>query len=129
MAIDYGPTIEVKRNNVLILVEEPELNLHPALQSKLAYLFHEVYVSFNISLLIETHSEYLIRNTQLIVKEKEYEVPPNENPFSVIYFDKDFKIWSMRYREDGVFREEFGPGFFDVASQLAISLFKKTQNG
>ncbi len=116
--LDYGPTIEKRRILILIMVEEPELNLHPALQSKLAYLFHEVYVNFNISLLIETHSEYLIRNTQLIVKESEYEVSPNVNPFCVIYFDQESKKWEMNYRADGKFIEEFGSGFFNETRNI-----------
>lgn len=116
--IDYGPNFEVRKSNIVIMVEEPELNLHPALQSKLAYLFHEVYVNFNISFLIETHSEYLIRNTQLIVKESEYEVSPNVNPFCVIYFDQESKKWGMNYREDGKFIEEFGSGFFNETRNI-----------
>jgi predicted ATP-dependent endonuclease of OLD family len=107
---------------LIVIIEEPELNLHPALQSKLADLFHEVYDKFKIRLIIETHSEYLIRKTQLIVKQKEYEVEPNDNPFTVIYFDKDLNQWLMNYREDGKFIEEFGKGFYDEASLLTINL-------
>jgi predicted ATP-dependent endonuclease of OLD family len=114
---------------LIVIIEEPELNLHPALQSKLADLFHDVYDKFKIRLVIETHSEYLIRKTQLIVKQKEYEVEPNDNPFTVIYFDKELNQWLMNYRADGVFKEDFGPGFFDVSSQQAITLFKRKENG
>lgn len=112
-------------HNYTVIIEEPELNLHPALQSKLADIFHEVYDKYKIKLIVETHSEYLIRKTQLIVKENDYEVYPNENPFSVVYFDKEMRQWPMNYRTDGVFIDDFGPGFFDVASQQAISLFKR----
>ena len=107
---------------LIVIIEEPELNLHPALQSKLADLFHEVYDKFKIRLIIETHSEYLIRKTQLIVKQKEYEVEPNDNPFTVLYFDKDLNQWLMNYREDGKFIEEFGKGFYDEASLLTLNL-------
>lgn len=100
-----------------VIIEEPELNLHPALQSKLADMFLEVHQEFNIDFLIETHSEYLIRKTQLLVKEYEYETAPNENPFSVIYFDKE-KQWSMNFRDDGKFIEEFGSGFFDETRNI-----------
>jgi hypothetical protein len=51
-----------------VVIEEPELNLHPALQSQLASMFHHVHVKYRINLIVETHSEYLIRKTQLIVK-------------------------------------------------------------
>lgn len=105
-----------------ILVEEPELNLHPALQSLLADLFLDAYEKFKLEFVIETHSEYMIRNTQLIVKQKEFEKKGNDNPFAVIYFDKDSKQWRMNYREDGKFAEDFGKGFYSEAARLTIDL-------
>ena len=92
------------------------------MQSKLADLFHEIYVKFGVKLLIETHSEYLIRKTQLLVKQMEYEIAPNENPFTVLYFDKDMSQWKMNYRADGKFIENFGKGFYDESSLLTLNL-------
>ena len=105
-----------------IIVEEPELNLHPALQSKLCDLFFQVYVKNKIKFIIETHSEYIIRKTQLLVKENDFEIAPNENPFAVLYFNDDLKVWNMNYRQDGRFSNEFGTGFFDESSNLAFEL-------
>lgn len=107
---------------VTVFIEEPELNLHPALQSKLADMFFEAFDKYNVRFIIETHSEYLIRKTQLLVKGKELEIKPNENPFCVIYFDKD-KQWKMNYREDGKFIEDFGEGFYDESALLTLNLF------
>lgn len=111
-----------KEITVTVVVEEPELNLHPALQSKLAELLLDVNqnkkLKCKIHFIIETHSEYLIRKTQLLVKENEFEVKPNENPFCVIYFDKNLKQWKMNYRQDGKFIEEFGSGFFDETRNI-----------
>lgn len=103
-----------------VIIEEPELNLHPAHQSKLAELFHEVNKNYKINFIIETHSEYLIRSTQLIVKENEYGT--DKNPFTVIYFDRDATQWNMNYREDGKFIEEFGSGFFDETRNIVKQL-------
>ena len=100
----------------IVLIEEPELNLHPALQSKLADLFLEVKQS-GIKLIVETHSEYLIRQTQLLVKDNYFEIKPNDNPFCVLYFDMQ-EQWKMNYREDGKFIEEFGTGFFDETRKI-----------
>ena len=106
------------KRDYTVIIEEPELNLHPALQSKLADLFLSVNTEYGIKLIIETHSEYLIRKTQLLVKENEFEIKPNENPFCVIYFDNSNKQWHMNYREDGKFINEFGSGFFDETRKI-----------
>jgi len=112
-----------KDYNPLVIIEEPELNLHPALQSRLCDFFLEVYEKYNIQFIIESHSEYLIRKSQVFVKEREYEKKPNNNPFSVMYFDKFLdNIYEMRYREDGRFENEFGKGFYDEAANLTLDL-------
>jgi predicted ATPase len=111
-----------------VIIEEPELNLHPKLQSLLADLFLEVRVKNKIKFIIETHSEYIIRKTQLFVKGNEYEVGPNENPLCVLYFDNESGPYNMNYREDGVFIQDFGTGFFDVSSRQALQLIKKSIN-
>jgi len=54
------------KNSILIL-EEPETNMHPALQSKLADMIIMAKNKFNVSFIIETHSEYLIRRLQFLV--------------------------------------------------------------
>jgi len=113
-------------NKTTVIIEEPELNLHPALQSKLADLFLDVHQRFNIDFLIETHSEYILRRSQVIVAENEFEVAPNENPFCVHYFPKDYDQlpYQLDYQEDGSFNRNFGDGFFDEASSSTLELLK-----
>lgn len=111
-----------KKINTILFIEEPELNLHPALQSKLAELFLEVNQKYGIQFVIETHSEYLIRKTQLLVKENEFEIAPNENPFSIIYFHEEDGPYKMNYRKDGKFIEDFGKGFYDESALLTLNL-------
>lgn len=109
-----------------IIIEEPEQNLHPSLQSKLADLITEVAMDDSYKFLIETHSEYFIRRTQVLVAEMNIESEEEltkQNPFKVYYFPAEGIPYDMMYRPDGRFSEEFGKGFFDEASNLAISLF------
>ena len=106
-----------------ILLEEPEQNLHPALQSKLADLVNTVNKDFKVRFIIETHSEYLIRKTQVLVAEANKSLDHVEIPFKVIYLPDNGKPYDMSYRTDGKFSNEFGPGFFDTAANLAFELF------
>jgi predicted ATPase len=111
-------------NNVTIIVEEPELNLHPEFQGKLTDFFHDVNKDHQISFIIETHSEYLIRKSQNIVVKESYtdEEGLNPNPFKVFYFDLENGPYQMKYRNDGRFTNEFGTGFFDVNTNLIFDL-------
>mgnify|MGYP006196912103 FL=1 len=113
--------------NVTVIVEEPELNLHPALQSKLAIFFHEVNKHYGIEFIIETHSEYLIRKSQLLVVENEYTNQDglNPNPFSVHYFSLKNGPYQMNYKSNGGFNENFEEGFLDVVDDIALEIFLK----
>ena len=109
--------------NLTVLLEEPEQNLHPALQSKLTDLIYEVNKKYNVRFIIETHSEYLIRKTQILVAHENISDYRNKVLFKVYYLPTDGNIpYEMRYRSDGKFSNEFGPGFFDEASNLAFEL-------
>ncbi|ARV14820.1 AAA family ATPase [Polaribacter sp. SA4-12] len=106
----------------VILIEEPEANLHPGLQSKLAELFLEANLKFGVRFILETHSEYMIRMSQIIVKQINEKEENTKTPFEAYYFDKQDKPYSMIYRKDGKFTNEFGSGFFDVSSNLAFDI-------
>lgn len=113
--------------HVTVIVEEPELNLHPALQSELANFFHSVNKDYGIEFIIETHSEYVIRKTQLLVVENDYtnQEGLNPNPFSIHYFDIDEGPFQMTFTENGKFDRNFGEGFYDVAAKNAMELIQK----
>lgn len=54
-----------------ILLEEPEIHLHPLAQSVLAELFVEVSKKRKVQFIVETHSEHLFRRMQtLVAKQK-----------------------------------------------------------
>lgn len=119
--------IEVELEPKRIIIEEPEQNLHPKLQSKLAELFYELNKEYGYCFLIETHSEYLIRKTQVIVKDNFNDVknPLSDNPFRVYYFKlKNIKnpYYEVIYQNDGNFENDFDTGFFDEASNLAFEV-------
>ncbi len=113
----------------LFIFEEPELNLHPDWQSKLADLFYEVInTSKNkaVNIILETHSEYIIRRSQVIVAEKKLESDTNNNPFNIFYFTggNGNEPYQIKYGEDGFLENGFGPGFFDEASANTLELLR-----
>ena len=50
-----------------VILEEPEIHLHPLAQSALAELFVTVSHERNVQFLIETHSEHLFRRMQTLM--------------------------------------------------------------
>ena len=111
----------------IIIIEEPEQNLHPMLQSKLADFLFILNQEYGYRFIIETHSEYLIRKTQVIVKNNFNDVdrPLKENPFKVYYFNSSSSeepYYEIVYQNDGNFSNDFGRGFFDEASNLAFEI-------
>lgn len=112
----------------VIIVEEPEQNLHPAMQSKLADLLYEVYIMTDgrVNFIVETHSEYLIRRTQVMVAQNNYteEQLETENPFRVYYFPEEGLPYDMVYMSNGHFEEPFGNGFFDEAGKWTRELVR-----
>lgn len=108
-----------------IAIEEPEIHLHPAYQSKLADMFLEAFKKYNIHFIIETHSEYLIRETQVLVSNMGFESNSDadiRSPFRTYYIPETKEPYSLGYRKDGKFAESFGKGFFNEAADLAYKL-------
>jgi predicted ATPase len=136
-------------NEAIIFIEEPEQNLHPALQSRLADFFADVVANFGGRYIIETHSEYLVRRSQVLVAEDNKESQGKDalcfttpgsfdifdeshrrkvektlsEVFSVTYFDKNGQR-SMKYQKSGRFDQSFGPGFLDEAGKWNIKLMQ-----
>lgn len=113
--------------NSYIVLEEPESHLHPYYQSKLTDMLLDAYEHYNIHFIIETHSEYLVRRSQVVVAERKYK-DDNELaincPFKVYYIPKpkEGKPYELKYSNRGNFTRPFGSGFFDEADNLATRL-------
>ena len=112
-----------------IAIEEPEANLHPKLQSKLADMFMEANELYNINFILETHSEYLIRKFQNLVASPNHKATPEDisiyylyNPNAVPKGKK--QVEQLEIRPDGILKQDFGEGFFDEASNLTFELLK-----
>ena len=113
--------IACSKSNFLF-IEEPEQNLHPKYQSLLADLFALV----DKQIVVETHSEYLVRRTQVLVSKMNYSEDEinTKNPFKVYYFPEDGVPYDMSYLPSGQFEEAFGEGFFDEAGKWTRELIR-----
>ena len=126
-AILHG-TIEAMRKGklvpIVLAMEEPENHLHPKLQSLLADMLLEASKEYDIHFIVETHSEYLIRKSQVLVK-KWYEENKDADktcPFQAYYIPQNGTPYSLGYRKDGKFSESFGPGFYDESANLTFEI-------
>lgn len=115
---------------ITLYIEEPEQNLHPALQSRLAEMFYEVWKNTDgkVEFLVETHSEYLVRQTQVIaakaIDNGEYTTDEVNDILKVYYFPEEGLPYSMEYRQNGYFEKPFGTGFYDASGNLSRELYK-----
>ncbi len=130
-SMDYNSGYMWRYNPSVLLVEEPETNLHPELQSKLADMFVDAAGTFNIQFILETHSEYLIRKLQYLTANKDHEFNIKPEDTAIFYFNNpknlqkdDQLVRRISIRENGILDGSFGPGFFDEASNLIKEIFK-----
>lgn len=65
----------------IIILEQPEIHLHPAVQAGLADVFIDAVKTRNIQIIFESHSEHLLRRLQLRTAEES--ISPD---FTALYF-------------------------------------------
>ena len=105
--------------------------MHPRVQSLLADFAKYVVEDYDIHFIIETHSEYLVRRSQVLVGDAKYKDEQelyHNNPFSVYYFDESRGVYDMKYQTTGAFVEKFGPGFIDVAPLANMQILMNVKN-
>lgn len=112
--------------HVPVYIEQPELHLHPAAQAKLADLFARCIgdgTSPN-RLVLETHSEHLIRKLQVLIADKSCAL--TNEMVKIYYVDKNTQgnacVKEMKIAPNGKFCCEWPEGFFDQAYRLTMDL-------
>lgn len=86
----------IKRPNSLIILEQPELHLHPAAHGDLAELFAESAILNNQTFIIETHSENILLRIRKLVVENNFGLTPDD---VVIYWVDDTSTESQELNE------------------------------
>lgn len=126
MNIDYGYAQnqnDVSKKLNIIVVEEPERNLHPDLQSALAVLLVDLVNHYGHTLIVETHSEYLVRNLQLLVAKNR--IKPDKVMIHYVEFNKTIEFKKIEIKDDGSLTGDFGTGFFDVCDATTKLMFEQ----
>lgn len=99
--------------NTTLLIEQPEIHIHPRLQAELGSLLAEcIKPPLNNQFIIETHSEHLMLRLQKLIRKGE--LKPED--VSVIYVDRGAegsKCLHLRLDEEGDFIDEWPGGFFE----------------
>ncbi len=105
--------------NRLIAIEQPELHIHPALQTKLADLFIQSAKERGNRFLIETHSEHLILRVMRRIRETtRNSLPDGLKPedVAVLYVqpgENGSTVQELRIDDQGRFLDNWPQGFFE----------------
>lgn len=102
--LSYGKTL---------LIEQPEIHLHPRLQSELATLFVEsIKEPYRNEFVVETHSEHLILRLQRLIRQGTLQA----DDVSVLYVDRTpdgSRCIPLRLDSKGGFIDRWPGGFFE----------------
>lgn len=94
-----------------LLVEQPELHIHPKLQVELAELFYRASKSYAKQFLLETHSEHLVLRFLRRIRENHIDA----KDVIIYYIDTvngETKVRKIRIDQDGEFKDRWPRGGF-----------------
>lgn len=99
----------------IICIEQPEIHIHPRLQTELAQLFYErINENKELQYIIETHSEHIILRFQRLIRKKQLKA----QDISVIYVMKEKEgiiCKELAMDQKGDFIDPWPEGFFEEA--------------
>lgn len=111
-----------QKNDSLILLEQPEIHLHPSSAANLADLFLG-FIECGAHYIIETHSQELINKLRLRVIEN----PELKNKINIVFVDSDqddgAKIRQFEIDENGMF-PDWPEGFLDESEKISEAIIK-----
>lgn len=71
----------------LTIIEQPEIHLHPKMQADLANLFSDIVSYKDKNLIIESHSEYMLRRLRLLMADPNDQYKINPSDVAIYYFE------------------------------------------
>ena len=118
-----------KRNNEILIIREPEAYLHPNLIDKvIRFLFNFANSENrqNLSIILETHSEVVLRSLQYQVKDLKI---ADESKVGIFYVDPNLKnkegtkINDIGINKNGFLKRPISEDFFGINMKLAKHLW------
>ena len=108
----------------VIIIEQPELHLHPAMQLRMADLLLN-FARNGRQVIVETHSEHIVNR----IRRRVVEAPEQLNDTIMLQFAETDADHNTVYRPsvinpDGTLSDDWPEGFFEVASDEATELLK-----
>jgi predicted ATPase len=116
----------------IILLEEPEIHLHPLAQAELAEMIASVALERELQFLVETHSEHLFRRLQTIISRETikpddcalYFVEHNRKESNLLDLDADaygrIQNWPKYF---------FGNAIEETRLQMEYAIKRRAKNG
>jgi len=113
----------------ILIVEEPEIHLHPKAQAELGSFFYDL-AEKQIQTIIETHSEHLLLRLQAIVADPNCKLTPDDLRIYYVYMENgERKIKLLKLNESGYFIDDWPQGFFPERYLEAKKIAKKSVIG
>ena len=113
-----------------VLMEQPEIHLHPAVQSRLADLMLNVAKARNVQIVVESHSEHLMRRLQRRVAERQAS-PEDVKLYFVSTHRGDARVSDLLLNEWGEIEnwpdKFFGDEMGEIAAISKASLKRKIE--
>ncbi|MCX7047698.1 MAG: DUF3696 domain-containing protein [Candidatus Sumerlaeota bacterium] len=114
----------------IVLLEQPEIHLHPSVQSGLADVFVDAMKNRNIQIVVESHSEHLLRRLQRRVADKT--ITPEE---TALYFceatDTGSRLTSLDLNLFGAIenwpKDFFGDEFEEMAAITMAAMERRKE--
>ena len=115
-----------------VLLEQPEIHLHPAVQADLADVIVEVATGRNVQVIIESHSEHLLKRLQLRVAEQRVD----SSDIALYFCDNDGAASTIDQLEMNVLgeivnwpKDFFGDPMGETAAMVAAGLRRRLAAG
>ena len=119
-----------------IIIEQPELHLHPAMQTRMTDFFVATIFG-NKQVIVETHSEYIINRLRLMAVNWPSK-PPKEESLRIYFSEKlnnnykDYKAGNTIFKHleinEYAAMSDWPDGFFDESSKIADDIIRAATN-